>query len=271
MTSRDDEVLFGGNVSGGVLRVGATVRRPVGPWTPAVHALLRHLESVGFDGAPRLLGLDDDGREVLEFIPGVVPWDERHRRYLGTDDAVRRVGRLLRAFHDAVATFRPPPTFRWREPDRENEASAFVDERGVIVCHNDPAAWNLVLGDRRWAFIDWDFAGPRPFIWDVAYAVVGILPIAPDASGLGWDEPVPFVPRLRTLTDGYGLEDRDKERLLDVVIARIGSVYDRLRLNADAGAEPWSTLWAEGHGAAWSEMLVYAADQRPYWQRQLDW
>ena len=32
--------LGGGNVSGGVVRIGDTVRRPAGPWTPAVHALL---------------------------------------------------------------------------------------------------------------------------------------------------------------------------------------------------------------------------------------
>lgn len=29
-----------------VRRVGDTIRRPVGEWTPAVHALLTHLESV---------------------------------------------------------------------------------------------------------------------------------------------------------------------------------------------------------------------------------
>jgi hypothetical protein len=34
--------LGGGNMSSGVVRVGDTVRRPAGPWTPAVHALLTH-------------------------------------------------------------------------------------------------------------------------------------------------------------------------------------------------------------------------------------
>jgi hypothetical protein len=64
--------LAGGNVSGGVVRVGDTVRRPAGPWTPAVHALLDHLHAVGFRGAPRPLGLDDRGREVLTYVPGPV-------------------------------------------------------------------------------------------------------------------------------------------------------------------------------------------------------
>lgn len=62
------------NVSGGnttaVVRIGDTVRRPVGPWTPAVHDLLNHLAAVGFPGSPRVLGIDDADREILEFVPG---------------------------------------------------------------------------------------------------------------------------------------------------------------------------------------------------------
>ena len=64
-----EEPLPGGNMTGGVVRVGDTVRRPAGPWTPAVHALLNHLHAVGFPGAPRAHGLDDQGREVLDFVP----------------------------------------------------------------------------------------------------------------------------------------------------------------------------------------------------------
>jgi len=51
-----EEPLRGGNMTGGVVRVGDTVRRPAAPWTPAVHALLDHLQAVGFRGAPRAHG-----------------------------------------------------------------------------------------------------------------------------------------------------------------------------------------------------------------------
>ena len=61
--------LLGGNTST-VVRVGDTVRRNAGPWTPAVHALLRHLERVGFNGSPRALGMDERGREVISFVEG---------------------------------------------------------------------------------------------------------------------------------------------------------------------------------------------------------
>jgi hypothetical protein len=64
-------------VSPGVVRVGDTVRRPIGPHTAAVHALLSYLHAAGFAGAPRPLGIDEQGREVLSFIPGTVPWPDR--------------------------------------------------------------------------------------------------------------------------------------------------------------------------------------------------
>ena len=64
------EELTGGNVNVGLVRIGRTVRRPAGPQTSAVHALLTHLADVGFRNAPRSHGLDDAGRHVVEYVPG---------------------------------------------------------------------------------------------------------------------------------------------------------------------------------------------------------
>ncbi|HET6694414.1 MAG TPA: phosphotransferase, partial [Pedococcus sp.] len=88
------------------VRHGDTILRPAGPWTPAVHALLRHLERVGFPGSPRVEGdgYDHQGREVLTYIEGRIA---HPRPY--TDEAIFEVGRLLRALHNATASFRPPP------------------------------------------------------------------------------------------------------------------------------------------------------------------
>ena len=55
----EEVALSGGRLTAGVVRVGGTVRRPTGPHSPFVHELLAHLEAVGFAGAPRLLGVDD--------------------------------------------------------------------------------------------------------------------------------------------------------------------------------------------------------------------
>ncbi len=90
-----------------VVRIGDTVRRPTFPWSPAVHALLRHLEAVGFRWAPRVLGLDEEGREVLTYLDG----ESGPQGWAPViDDAgLARFARLLRTYHDAVAGFRPPP------------------------------------------------------------------------------------------------------------------------------------------------------------------
>lgn len=61
----DGEPLPGGNV-GGAVRIGQTVRRPTGPWTPAVHAVLSHLSSAELAAVPRVHGVDVRGREVLD-------------------------------------------------------------------------------------------------------------------------------------------------------------------------------------------------------------
>ena len=100
--------LAGGDVTEGVVRVGDTVRRPVGPHSPLVHALLAHLESVGFEGAPRFLGIDGSGREVLSYIDGEVAGRPRPP-WIADETRLASVGRLVRAYDDAAASFTPPP------------------------------------------------------------------------------------------------------------------------------------------------------------------
>jgi len=49
--------LSGGNITE-VVRIGQAVHRATGPWSTAVHGLLQHLETQGFESAPRFLGTD---------------------------------------------------------------------------------------------------------------------------------------------------------------------------------------------------------------------
>src|SRR5713226_6160740 len=65
-----EERLGGGRSTAGVVRVGDTIHRPTGPWTPTIHAYLRHLRAAGFTSAPDVLGIDERGREVLSYIDG---------------------------------------------------------------------------------------------------------------------------------------------------------------------------------------------------------
>jgi Phosphotransferase enzyme family len=182
----EEELLTGGNVAGRVVRIGATVRKPAGPATPAVSALLGHLAAAGFDGSPRDLGLDPEGRQVLEFIPGPVAHDLPPL----TIDGLHRVGRLIRRLHDTARSFRPPPGAQWDV--------AIPPDRRDLICHHDLAPWNLVCGPDRWVFIDWDGAGPGSRLWDLGYAVAGFVPLAPGG------DPGADGPRMRALADGYG-------------------------------------------------------------------
>jgi hypothetical protein len=244
----DEEVLTGGNVSH-VVRIGDTVRRPTGPWTPAVHALLRHLEAKGFDGAPRVLGIDDEGREVLEFVPGAMAWPVMGA--LATDHGLVRAARLLRAYHVAVADFVPPADAVWRFPDMAPDCEPFVDAEGLLIAHNDCAAWNLVMGEDRWAFIDWDTAGPRIRLWDLAYAIRGMVLV---------DRPIDVRHRLEVLLDAYGMTDDERRRLPDLVIARIQSSIDMMRRRGEAGEEPWASMWRSNHRVEWEATRDYARD-----------
>lgn len=66
-----EEKLEGGNMST-VSRVGDTVRRETGYWTKQVHMLLAYLRAKGIQEAPVPIGFDENGREILSFIPGLV-------------------------------------------------------------------------------------------------------------------------------------------------------------------------------------------------------
>src|SRR6266496_4043744 len=123
-----------GGRSFGAVRAGDEVRRPAQPWTATVHSVLRHLEDVGFDGAPRARGFDDQGRERLTFLPGQTlgetrPWPD----WLRCDDALRQVGAWLRRLHDATAAFRPAADAVW--------FTGRPWQPGLVIAHLDAAPW----------------------------------------------------------------------------------------------------------------------------------
>lgn len=245
--------LTGGNVSAGVVRVGNTVRRPAGPWTPSVHALLEHLRSVGFRGAPRPLGLDERGREVLEFIPGDVPWPGRID-LLEPDAAVTAVGRLIRDFHDAVAGFVPPPGASWQ---------VFIPANGAeIIAHHDLAPWNVVAGP-RWAFIDWDTAAPGTRLWDLAYPANDFALLA---GGVARTE---AARRMRVLVDAYDLAEAGRRELVSLLGPRARAMSDFLAAQAAAGNQPWLRLRNEGHGTHWRNRADYLERHHDVWLRAL--
>src|SRR5918911_1946912 len=98
--------LSGGNMTAAV-RVGDTVRRAAGPWTPTIHAFMRHLRACGFEAVPEPLGIDDRGREIISLLPGA-PATYPLPDFAWTDATLTAVAGTLRAFHDASVGFTPP-------------------------------------------------------------------------------------------------------------------------------------------------------------------
>jgi hypothetical protein len=250
-----------------VVRVGDTVRRPAGPWTPAVHALLNHLHEVGFRGAPRPLGIDGQGREVLTYAPGSVVWPDRFA-LVAPAARLARVARLVRDLHDAVAGFTPPPGARWQVviPAPPEPGG---DTGGEIIAHHDLAPWNLVAGDGDdgWVFVDWDGAGPGTRLWDVAYAVHGFVPLSAHPD---WRPPdADAAARLRLFADAYGLDEAQRRALVPLLGRRTRAMHDLLADGAARGVQPWARLWHEGHGAAWLADAEYTERHAARWTAAL--
>lgn len=232
-----------GNVSGAV-RVGDTVRRSTGPWTPAVHALLRHLEKAGFGYSPRVLGIDAKGRESLTFLPGETA--PATLDGFGSDQVLEAIASLLRRYHDAANGFEPPLDAHWR-------FTVGAPAAGTIVCHNDVAPWNVTFVDHEpTGLIDWDFAAPAPPVWDIAYALWRWAPLYP---GDRYGPPEERARRMRLFCDAYGLERRGG--LMDIVAQRQRALYDTLATWGPGGVPGFAELWRDGHGDIIQSDMTY--------------
>jgi hypothetical protein len=251
------EIPLGGNLNDAV-RVGDTVRRRAGPWTPTVHELLRFLEGEGFP-APRARGTDDRGREILEYIQGdaysghPVPLPES----VFSDEQLVASARLLRRYHDVVARFEAPRNARWRLVNPEPHE---------LICHNDWAPWNAIFrGGRFLLTTDWDLTGPGPRIWDVAHAAWCWIPFAraPGIPEIG----EPFR-RLRVFCDAYGLEDR--ATLPTVLRERARYMAAFVRSEAERGDPGMQKLIASNAPERIREELErFVADHRADFDRAL--
>ncbi|MET8582217.1 aminoglycoside phosphotransferase family protein [Streptomyces collinus] len=221
-------------------RIGNTVHRPVGPWTPAVHGLLRHLEAVGYEQAPRVLGFDEQGREVLTWIDGESGPDGWAK--VVNDRGLIAFARLLREYHDAVASYRPPGTTCWST----KTAGPVGDE---VICHGDFGPWNVVwCGSQPIGILDWDHALPAQRLHDVGYALEYAAPFRDDGECVRWlcyPQPPDRRRRLEVFAGAYGVTDT--AGLVDAVIGVQEEGIDTVRRLAEQGQEPQTTWVAEGH------------------------
>jgi len=217
------ERLPGGNVTG-AWRVGRTVRRAVGPWTPAVHALLHHLVD-RLDHVPRVEGMDARGREVLTYLPGRIVDEDTE---LLTDAQLWSLTRWTRELHEAVSDFQHPGPWRFYP----------VDEWSLIG-HNDLGPYNVCFdGDDLAGVFDWDLAGPSTPLMELAFLAWNGVPLRrPIEAG-------EQARRLALMAEAYG--EVSARQILEAVPGRIRLVLSGIPAAAAAGDPGMQNLVAFG-------------------------
>jgi aminoglycoside phosphotransferase (APT) family kinase protein len=213
--------LQGGRTTAGVVKVGDTIRRPLTINSGFVHAVLRHLASVGFAGVPRLLGIDEHQREILTYMPGEVPAELE----VWSDRQLAIAVHLIKQFHEATV--------------------AFAAAHGAqVVCHNDLSPCNFVFKqDAPYAIIDFDAAALGKSIDDLGYAAwlwldLGNTHIAPHEQQR----------RLALFAAAYGLPD--KTILIPAILRRQHRLIADGRRKGHAPMRAWAArclAWTRQH------------------------
>jgi hypothetical protein len=239
-----------GDVTEGVVRVGATVRRPHQPQRDTVAAYLDHLAASGFEGSPRYLGRDSRGRDVLTYLPGDVAGDPPDA-WAADDDLLASVAALVRRLNDASRGFplRPFPGATWHN-DLVPFDPPHPQPAGVFVSHMDVTPQNVVVrGGRATGLIDFDMAGPTTR-WLTAHGVaLHWAPLfAPVDIWSTW-EGVNQLARLRTVADGIGLSEQERVEFAERAVHRAETSYAFMRAAAQHKGGGWQRMWDEGVGA----------------------
>ncbi|MEV4622465.1 phosphotransferase [Asanoa sp. NPDC049573] len=212
------------------------VRRRQQPSASYVHQLLAHLAANDWSGAPRFLGIDDEGRAVLTYLDGHVPWSHDLEPGVRSDVSLARVAGLLREFHDLTA-------------------GAGLAGAGALVCHNDLSPKNTVYrsdgeGLLPIAFIDWDLAGPGERIHDIGHVCWQFVRLGPGA------DPVDAGRGARLVCGRYGLADRS--RVVETILWNMFLVGRHTRADEESGRAELVRSARVGRGATLAAALGLA-------------
>jgi len=244
----DEIVLSGGNMTP-VVRVGDTVRRATGPWTPTIHALLAHLRASGFDMVPEPLGIDEQGREIISLLPGQVatyPLAD----YVLAEPTLVRVAEMLRAYHDATTTFTAAPDAVWQWQ---------AHEPVEVICHNDFAPYNLMFeGGEPTGVIDFDVASPGPRVWDMAYTAYRFVPLtAPENPDVDHPGDAEMRRRLEVFCTAYGDDRITPTDVATAAIAKLRELVAFIVSSAAAGDAAQQAVLERGDTAIYEADIAY--------------
>jgi len=229
-----EQELTGGNMNR-VMRAGGTVRRQAGPWSARVQQLLSHLRAAGIQEVPAPLGFDEQGREILSFLPGqagLLPTPDLLNEAVLSDAA-----RLLRRIHDASAPVAAAWTDGWQAVPRPPVE---------VICHGDFAPYNCIFEDGQLAgVIDFDHAHPGSRAWDLAYALYRFAPLHAPSNPDHFGSFTEQCQRARLFCAAYGLNER--AALAPVILRRVAAMAEFLRACAARGDARILANIADGH------------------------
>jgi hypothetical protein len=242
ISNSGEEPLAGGvDHAGAVVRVGDTVRRPGGVAAEQVRLFLAHLSKSGFAGAPRFHGLDDQSREILDYLDGDVaipPFPD----WVADEGLLVSVAVLQRELHSAAAGFRLPAGMHW--PSRRLPAGA----QGDLVCHADLCLENVVVRNgRAAAFIDFDLATPADPLFDIAVAARHWIPLRDPADIADARVTTDLVHRFGLFADAHLLDTMQRHRLIDMLLEFLDIALDTIRRRAESGHPGFARVWADGY------------------------
>lgn len=242
-----DEIELAGGGINRVVRIGDLVHRPAAPWSTATRTLIEALTAAGVP-VPRWHGVDEQGREILDYLPGDVghyPLSEAVR----SEAALVSAARVLRSFHDASVPL-VSLGLPWQLPPLAD---------AEVVVHGDYAPYNLVFtGDQVSGVIDLDYARPGPRTYDLAYGLYRFAPLT--IADEGWGSLPERRARIRLFCASYGLDACSVAEATAAVTPRLRGMVAYMRAEAAGGHEAFASHIADGHDALYERDAAYVED-----------
>lgn len=257
----DEEMLTGGNIST-VYRSGNTVRRDLKPDSSKTHKLLKHLENKGFINAPKFLGIDEKGREILSFIEGEAG-NYPLKEYMWSNDVLKEIAKMLRLFHDSVSDFSMEEG--WEPIDH-------TPQPFEVLCHNDFAIYNIIFNHKLpVGIIDFDVAGPGPRLWDIAYTLYTCVPLSRvSLSETGeavyyhsLDHAERNKQRVKLFFESYG-EELEKG-FMEMVLLRLEGLCKTIERKAKEGDPAFQKMINAGHLEHYQNDLKFIREHGKDW------
>ena len=223
-----------------VYKVGNAVIKPKMPWTESIHNYLNFLVNSGFNEVPKIIGLDESGNELLEFIESEYihpkPWN---------DALIKQIGNKLRELHEISKNYKYSRNDKWQNWFLHN-----IGDTKKIISHCDIAPWNVITkGNTIIGIIDWEYVGPVDPIMELARVCWLFIQLYDDDVGekIGLPDLTTRAHQLRILLDSYKLRKSQRKSIIDRII-EVG-IYETAQQAIDENVEEntigkmWGISW----------------------------